>query len=285
MSATSPGAYGISVLIHGAAAGLILFFSYAANSIKDDNPKILELVAGAGDNYAATEAPALGSPGGVKLETPPVPKAEPVPTPAPEAPPIQSAPMEAVPAPTKPTKPPKPVDLVESLKRAENRRIKKMEDRYKKEKEAEQKRITQEEFQRQQALAKAGKVSHVDAEGIREGVIGGSTANKTGGAGGKALTREEGSLLEAYFSLLKARIKENHNPPEGVSDSLVAKVEFMVAVDGSLSHVHIARSSGNPDFDRSVVEACEHTHSIGPRPDGRSETVLMTFKMREDESP
>lgn len=284
MSATSPGAYGISVLIHGAAAGLILFFSYAANSIKDDNPKILELVAGAGDNYAATEAPALGSPGGVKLDTPPVPKAEPVPTPAPEAPPIQSAPMEALPAPSKPDKPKKPVDLVESLKRAENRRIKKMEDKYKKEKEAEQKRITQEEFQRQQALAKAGKVSHVDAEGIREGVIGGSTANKTGGAGGKALTRQEGSELEAYFSLLKARIKENHNPPEGVSDSLVAKVEFLVAVDGSISHVHIAHSSGNPDFDRSVVEACEHTHSIGPRPDGRSETVLMTFKMREDES-
>ena len=285
MSANSPGAYGLSVLIHGAAAGLVLFFSYAASTMKDDSPKILELVAGPGDNYAATEAPALGSPGGVKLEAPAVSKAEPVPTPAPEAPPIQSAPMEAVPAPTKPAKPTKPVDLVKELKRVEERREKKLEAKYQKEKEAEQKRITQEEFQRQQALARNGKVSHIDAEGIREGVIGGSTSNKTGGAGGKALTREQGSELDAYFSLLKARIKENHNPPEGVSDSLVAKVEFMVPVDGSLSHVHIAHSSGNADFDRSVVEACEHTHSIGPRPDGRSETVVMTFKMREDESP
>ncbi len=287
MSATSPGAYGISVLIHGAAAGLILFFSYAATKISDDNPKILELVAGAGDNYAATEAPALGSPGGIKLDTPPVTRAEPIPTPAPaEAPPIQSAPMEAVPAPPKPAKPAKPVDMVAELKRVEARRERRLEERYKKEKEAEQKRITQEEFLKQQAAAKAGgKVSHVDAEGIREGVIGGSTKNKTGGAGGKALTREEGSELEAYFSLLKARIKENHNPPEGVSDSLVAKVEFMVAIDGSLSHVRIAHSSGNPDFDRSVLDACEHTHSIGARPDGRSETVVMTFKMREDESP
>ena len=57
----------MSVLIHGAAVGLVLFFSFAASTIHDDSPKILELVAGAGDNYGATEAPALGSPGGVKL--------------------------------------------------------------------------------------------------------------------------------------------------------------------------------------------------------------------------
>jgi TonB family protein len=43
-------------------------------------------------------------------------------------------------------------------------------------------------------------------------------------------------------------------------------------------------SSGSPAFDRSVVEACEATRSIGPKPDGRSETVRMTFKMREDET-
>jgi colicin import membrane protein len=289
MSATSPGAYGVSVLIHGAAVGLVLFFSYAASNISDDSPKILELVAGPGDNYAATEAPALGVPGGVKLETPAMAHAAPAPTPAPAAPPIESAPLEAVPAPPaplKPTKTPKPVDMLTELKRVEERREKRLEAKYKKEKEAEQKRITQEEFLKEQAAAKAGgKVSHVDAEGIRQGVIGGSTNNKVGGAGGKALTREEGSELDAYFSLLKARIKENHTPPEGVSDSLVAKLEFFVAADGSLSHVRILHSSGNPDFDRSVLEACEHTHSIGPRPDSRSETVQMTFKMREDESP
>jgi hypothetical protein len=32
-----------------------------------------------------------------------------------------------------------------------------------------------------------------------------------------------------------------------------------------------------------VVEACEHTQSIGARPDGRSETVTMTIKMSDDE--
>jgi colicin import membrane protein len=277
MSAQSPGAYGLSALLHGAVVALILFFSYAASNIAQDTPKILELVAGEGDNYAATAAPALGSAGGVKLQAPPVTRAEVPPAPKAETSPIQSAPPEAPPAPAKPAKAAKPVDLVADLKRVEARREKRLEAKYQKEREAE--------LRKEAAAAKAdAKVAHIDAEGIREGVLGGSTENKVGGAGGKALTREEGSELDAYFSLLKARIKENHTPPEGVSDSLEARLEFFVAADGSLSHVRIIRSSGNSEFDRSVTEACEQTRSIGPRPDGRSETVQMTFKIHEDES-
>jgi colicin import membrane protein len=271
MRPTAPGALAISALLHAAVIGLVLFFSFAASKVVQDTPKIFELVAGTGDNYAARAAPALGSPGAIKVQ----PAAKPAPSP-----PIQSAPEAA------PAKPAKPVDLVAQLKRVEERRERKLEAQYQKEEEAERKRITQEEFQKQQAAAKAGgRVSHIDAEGIKEGVIGGSTENKTGGAGGKALTREEGSELDAYFALLKARIKESHVPPEGVSNRLEARVEFFVAADGSLSHVRIARSSGNAEFDMSVVEACEHTRPIGARPDGRSETVEMTFKMREEESP
>jgi colicin import membrane protein len=284
MRAQSTGAYGFSVLLHGAVVLLIVFFSYAASSVVQDTPKILELVAGEGDNYAATAAPALGSEGGVKLQTAPVVREQAPPAPKPEPSPIQPAPMEAVPKPA-PAKPAKPVDLVAELKRVEARREKRLEAKYQKEKEAEEKRISHEEFLKQQAAAKAGRVSHIDAEGIREGVIGGSTENKRGGAGGRALTREEGSELDAYFSMLKARIKENHTPPEGVTENLEAHLEFFVAADGSISHLRIARSSGNHEFDRSVIEACERTRSIGPRPDGRSETVQMSFKMREDESP
>jgi colicin import membrane protein len=273
MNAQPSVAYGKSVLVHGAIVLLVFFFSYAGTSSSDDAPKILELVAGAGDNYAATEAPALGSVGGVKIPTMP---AEPVP-PAPPVPetatsPIQPAP-EAVPTPKKAKK---PADLVTKLKNAELRRELTLENKYKKAQEAAAKKLAQ-----QQAAA---KVSHIDAEGIREGVIGGSTSNKTGGAGGKALNREEGTELEAYFSLLKARIKENHEPPEGVSDSLSAVVEFFVAADGSISNVRIKSSSGNSQFDQSVVAACNRTQSIGPRPDGRSETVQMTFKMHDDET-
>ncbi len=273
MTSRSSGAFALSALMHGALVALVLFFSYAARSVVEDSPKVFELVAGAGDNYAATSAPALGSPAGIKVPAQAPVRAAPTPAPKQEPSPIQAAPQEKA-----PPKPAKPVDLVAELKRVEARREKRLEERYKKEEEAEQKRLAQEKLA-------AAKAAHIDAEGIREGVLGGSAENKTSGAGGTALTREEGHELEAYFALLKARIKENHVPPEGVSDTLSAKVEFFVAADGSLSNVRIARTSGNTDFDLSVLEACRHTRSIGARPDGRSETVEMTFKMREDESP
>jgi len=80
------------------------------------------------------------------------------------------------------------------------------------------------------------------------------------------------------------KLEVTAEPPEGVSDSLVARLEFFVAADGSISNVRIETSSGSAEFDRSVVQACERTHSIGARPDGKSETVQMTFKMREDET-
>lgn len=288
MSAQNPGAYALSALMHAAMFGLILFFGYAANRVVQDSPKVFELVAGEGNNYGAMEAPALGSPGGIQLKTAAPSPAPPAPPahvqPKQEASPIQSAPVEAATPRAAQPRPAKPVDLVAELKRVEARREKRLEAKYKKEEEAEKKRITQEEFQREQAAKAAGRVSHIDAEGIREGVIGGSTANKTGGASGKALTREEGSELEAYFSLLKARIKENLQPPEGVSDSLKAQVEFYVAADGSISHVRISKSSGNSEFDRSAIEACEHTPSIGDRPDRRGETVYMNITVHDDES-
>jgi colicin import membrane protein len=268
MSAQSPGAYGLSALLHAAVVALVLFFSFASRSLVQDTPKVFELVAGAGDNYAATAAPALGSEGGVKLQAAPVPRPQTPPVPKPEASPIQAAPEAA------PARPAKPVDLVAQLKRVEMRRELNLERKYEKEKAAEEKKE-----------AAAARVAHIDAEGIKEGVLGGSAENKVGGAGGKALTREEGSLLDAYFALLKARIKENHIPPEGVSDRLSARVEVFVAADGSLSNVRIVSPSGNFDFDRSVIEAVEHTRSIGARPDARSESVTMTIKMSDDESP
>jgi colicin import membrane protein len=269
MNAQSPGAYGLSALMHAAVVALILFFSFASRSLVQDSPKVFELVAGEGDNYAATAAPALGSSGGVKLLSAPVMRAETPPKPKAEPSPIQAAP-EAAPAHAKPAK---PVDLVADLKRVEARREKRLEAKYQKEKEAE--------LAKEKAEA---KVAHIDAEGIRQGVLGGSTENKVGGAGGKALTREEGTELEAWFSLIKQRISENQAPVEGVSDSLVARVGFSVSGDGSLVHVRILKSSGNSDFDQSVVSACERTHSIPPRPDGRSEEMELSFHVHEDAS-
>jgi TonB family protein len=265
----------------------------------------MELVAGGGDNYGATEAPALGEPTGIKLNlpAPPAPPAEPPPTPpdtaepAPEVPPAQvvdvtppipkpaakPAPKAPPKTPTKaPAKPAHPADLTRVLHRAEVHREWVDAQREKKERAAE------EAAERKLAAAEKLRNAHarIDAEGIREGVLGGSTSNKTGGAGGKALTREEGDLLDAYFAMLKARLSESLDEvkPTDVSDSLHARVSFFVAADGSISSVHIIRSSGNGEFDSAVMEAFRHTRSIGARPDHKGETVTIEMKMREDDS-
>jgi colicin import membrane protein len=64
----------------------------------------------------------------------------------------------------------------------------------------------------------------------------------------------------------------------------VARVEFFVGADGSISRVRISRSSGSAEFDRSVLEAFSRTRTIGARPDKKGEAVELEFKMREEDS-
>jgi colicin import membrane protein len=297
MTARSSSAYFISALLHGSVVALILFFAYLANETSNEGPKVFELVAGAGDNYGATEAPALGSPGGIKIDVPSEPTpaalapAEPA-TPEPvvpasvapepvareEAPPVKLAPVSAhTPAKAKPKSDAIP-NFSKALQRTENRRAARLMAKYKKELEAEQHRqqMSYDQYVKEHGAAQA-------SEGIAQGVVGGSRANKTGGAGGKALTREQGELLDAYWALLKARIKENHVAPPDVSNQLTVSVSFYVAADGAISRVRIVQSSGSSAFDESVLEAFARTHSIGPRPDGRGDTEGLEYRMRDEE--
>jgi colicin import membrane protein len=300
----------LSLALHGALVALALLMSYAVNQQVKNPPKIFELVAGAGDNYMATEAPALGSPTGLKLDLPttPTPQIEPAPEPvapapvvvAPEPSPITPAPIEKAPpekAPVekpKPEKtPPKPAETkAPNFKNQIAKKVKQAEAKAKQEikkEQAAEAKMTKEAFDKAnkaKAVAKAkggsAKIEPV-GQGIREGVVGGSPKNTKGGAGGKALTAEDGTLMERYFSLLKARLKENHEKPSGLSDALMARVEFYVGTDGSISRVRISKSSGSEDFDRSVREAFARTKSIGARPDKKGETVELEFRMREED--
>jgi colicin import membrane protein len=278
-------AYLASAFVHAGFLAFLLVLAYGIGSNQPGQPKVFELVAGAGDNYGATVAPALGVPGGIKLRlSTPRPSAavetampaEPVP------PPVQAA----KPAPRKTAAPKKPdtvANFTKVLERTEKRRAARLEAKYRKQLEEQEKKEEREEARERKAAAGAAKTERIDAEGIREGVVGGSTENKTGGAGGKALSREEGDLLDGYFALLKARIKENFQGPDDAGNRLTARLEFFVAADGSLSDGRIARSSGSADFDQSVLEAFHRTSSIGPRPDGKGESVTMEFDLREDD--
>lgn len=310
MQSHTTNGFFLSALLHGTVVAILLLLAYAFNQEQTPPPKIFELVAGEGDNYMATEAPALGAPGGVKIAIPepPAPQPEPAPIAAMQPEPAQAAPVQAAPkpvierAPVAAKAPPDAIrNFAKDVKRIAAKREKRIVDKFRKEREAEERKakeaelkkrkMTKEEFDAQNraeaAAVKNGgrvpKIARIDAEGIAKGVVNGSTANKIGGAGGKALTRDEGDAIDLYFSLLKRRLHEALDKPPGLSDTLVAVAEFYIGADGTLSNVRIKHSSGSEEFDRAVLEAFAHVHSIGPRPDGKSETLSISFRMHEED--
>ncbi|HZP59503.1 MAG TPA: TonB family protein [Opitutaceae bacterium] len=282
MNARLPSAFAISALLHAAVIGLLLLAIFFSQRREARPPVVFELVAGEGNNYGATVAPALGSPTGD------IKKVATQPAPAPPAPKIERVPEAVTPAPAKPVP---TADFAKTIKRIEDRKIRRAEAQIKAEREAEAKRLSKEEFDRlhkQQAAAKTAsargaKVPQIDAAGIAKGVVGGSTANRTGGAGGTALSREESSLIDAYIAFARQQLRTAFDAvkPQGLSDQLEAEVELHILADGTLARARIIRSSGSDDFDRAVLQAVANVAPLGARPDGLPEVQQIPFRMRE----
>lgn len=328
LSARTP-AFMASVALHALLLVLVLWFAYENHKKSEQEvAPIFELVAGEGDNFAATEAPAIGVPGGgIKIEIPGPPTPNPSPSPVeatPPAPddtpvepesPVQPAPKPkpapAVPpkTPAKPVSPPKdykPVDMAKMVDRIADKRAANIEkqvkadqkaaaDRAAKEAALKAKTMSKADFDRQnsgksspsQSTSKSsgggtGAVKRIDAEGIAKGVAGGSTSNKTGGAGGTALTRQDIELSDAYISLLIQRLKAAHQKPEGLSDLLQATVKFRLTSSGSVVDVTIVSSSRNNEFDQSVLAAFRRLSLPPPPPHLKTSDYTITFKMKED---
>lgn len=278
MRANSPSAFLTSLTLHGAVAGLIVFFTYYSVWHQGPPPVIFELVAGPPTAPEELVAPALGnSAAPVKIEIPkseptppqPEPKVEEVQTvKAVETPPV----AEAISPPTK-AKPKPDTSLLKEMKKTQKMSYKDYLKKHPTPKPSTQTASTK---------PRIGKVPKIDAEGIAQGVIGGSTANKAGGGGGRALTREQQNEFNTYISFLIAALKEAHNPPPGVNDKLEAKVTFDITASGHILNPRISRSSGDKEFDESVLEAFRNVRSIGPTPSGKSDTWTVTFRMREE---
>lgn len=271
MAENTRSAFMLSLTLHGAIVAVLIFLAYALKVTAPDMPKIFELVAGEGDNFAATEAPALSSPGiSLNIPTPPrVARPEPVPP--------QPQPREEV-VPT----PPKPVVKPEPKKPAETKTVTPP-----KPEPPKPKTMTKEEFdrlnpQRTQTAPRTQaqpRVAKINTDAIVKGVVGGSQNTKTG-AGGRALTREEGPIMDAYFAMLRERLRAAIEKPPGLADTLVTTVSVRIAADGTLSGARITRSSGSPDFDRAVLAAIARTR-MPPRPDNKTELLTIPFHMKE----
>jgi TonB family protein len=99
-----------------------------------------------------------------------------------------------------------------------------------------------------------------------------------GGAPGSG-SDAEARAMNRYFDDLVARLREAHEDSAGLSDLLSADVEFTLAADGAISAARILRSSGDANFDRSILDACSRVR-MSARPDGKSDTRRLTFRVR-----
>ena len=310
MTATSPRAFLLSATLHAAVAGALLFFAYAAGQQVKEAPKILELVAGEGDNFGAKVAPALGTSGGVKVELPAAPAVVSAPQPAPpqpappkpqppkpEAAPLTPAPVPppvVTPAPTKAATEPPPPNFKRQITRELIRAESKTKKEITKERAAEAKRLADEakkmtkaEFDAQHKAKAAPtsksapvKVAKIDAEGIAKGVVGGSTANKTGGAGGKALSSNNDDRQAAWDAQFKQRLRRGFEAPPALSDTLKVSIEIRSNADGSIIGSRVVKSSGSKEFDRAVLDAIRRLR-MPARPDRKSELIQFVFALSE----
>lgn len=300
MNSTSPGAFALSATLHAALIALLLWVSHATSQSEKPLP-IIELVAGAGDNFMAKEAPKLGTEGGVKVDIPKAPEPKPAP-PEPKSAPPEPTPVTPAPQPKVQPKTvppvPKAQDTIPDFKKqikqdvraAENkakREIAKERAAEKKRADEEKKRLTKEEFDRANAnkqkqvasvSPKSITAKQIDVAGITGGVVKGT--GKAPGAGGKALTNDNADVLAAYDALFKQRLREKFEPPPGLSDTLKVTLQVRSNADGSLSNARIIRGSGVREFDQSVLEAVRRVQ-MPARPDKKSETIELNFGMRD----
>ncbi len=274
MQERAPTAFFFSLLLHGTAVLAIGAIAFIAQQGIRPPMQVFELVAGPGNDYTATAAPALGTPEGtieVKVPTPPERREPVVAEPAPPAPPVTPAPATAA-----------PTAEVKTTVHAPSR--------------AELKRMTYQQYVKKfgkptpaqtpasSTAAGSGRprtVPKINARGIAEGVLGGSPNSRKGG-GGHALTAPARSEMEGYFARLITALRQNLEKPPGLSDLLAADVEFLIAADGTISRIRIAHSSGNEEFDRACIDAFRQVGSVGPRPDGQSDIKMITFRMKDE---
>jgi colicin import membrane protein len=273
------GAFWMSALMHGLAVALALLLTVALKDRSKPEEKPFELVAGPGDDFNASEAPAGSEAGAAELGeiaftptsevpswTPPAPvPVEPLP-PAPPPPPTPVAPVAPA-APTTAAEPPPVPNFTRQINRTIQREKAKTDREIKKQREAESraakerqladKRLSFEEYQRslgnksspaqRAAAAGAGAGPRLDPKAIKQGVTGG-TGPGSKGAGGTALSASLATEMQRYFAMLTLRLREAHAKPGGVSDLLSADVQFTLAANGAISGVRIVRSSGNADL-------------------------------------
>ena len=260
-----PRGFGLSALLHLVALGAILLLAWWSQRVDDTPDVIFEVVAGPGDNYAATEAPTIARevPPSVNVDLPePLPKYDP-PKPKPLPPPPK--PIERVaPRPAPPKIDPAPETPALKIEPAPTK-------------------VSFKDFINKNGAPttptrKAPKP--IRAKTINIDQIMADTVLITEGAGGTAMTANEVSLSKRYVAMIVQRIRDALERA-GISDVRDAGVRFSVSVRGRISDARITRASGSSEFDRAVLAAFQNIPAVGSPPTKRAEIFQTVIRLTE----
>lgn len=86
---------------------------------------------------------------------------------------------------------------------------------------------------------------------------------------------ESSDELQRYLADLRRRIQSAFQP---TGSNLQAEATFTVTANGTLTSARIARSSGNPAFDQSVLRTLSVARTPGPPPGNRDYSFSLTFR-------
>jgi TonB family protein len=273
----SPRALILSVLLHVGFVLLLVLVGWLARQRVQPPVQIFELVAGAGDDYMAKEAPTtVAPPPTVKLPplpdpvvvTPPAPKITPAPEPPPPKQETPPPPPKKEPAPKKELTPPPPKEKTPPPPKIEKA----------------PERLTLDDFRQKHGAPKTPTPKApppVTPKKIDVGRVAAATENQVkAGAGGTAMTSAEEDQWKRYTALLVQRIRASMQRA-GIIDLRTAGVQFRVSANGEISGATITRSSGSAEFDNGILEALRGLGRVPPPPSGRNELISTTIQLTE----
>ena len=99
----------------------------------------------------------------------------------------------------------------------------------------------------------------------------GATSGGTGEGTGKGKTgtgKDATSQFGWYTEMLRDRYYSRWDQPIGIGQDVIATVRLRILKDGTIAKHEIAKSSGNPQMDESVLTALEKVKQIDPLPAG-----------------
>lgn len=138
--------------------------------------------------------------------------------------------------------------------------------------------MSYEEFQRQNQRNRSTTRAPVNAPRLTTPGPVGTGGSPTGVAGGV-----NPNELQDYFARLQGALKAAWQRPEGLSLQLEAVVAFDISETGVISGARIVSSSGNAQFDQSVLRVFDRVRTFSPPPGRQAlRDNRQPFRMVED---